>query len=229
MSRGPGHVERCVELALRKNLIISFSVEELAKLVWPDAEVVAKKHRVSVLRALTNVDKRLPLAWWRTPLPPWSCIVANHSGVRAYAHGYLRALRLGTRWSLAKIEKILDSSETRRELQPGGLFWVEAQILIYERDWRDAGGEYAKPLSVDETDPKVRERRRIEKEVTYLRQYRLARVGNDDVLDMLLRSFEEPSTPNFQWAMKHRPELESVLNALPVASDVRLVVGAQSY
>src|SRR4051812_21944990 len=81
MSKGPGRVERIIAAAFTANPTKVFTVEELTRLAYPGAysgegfdemvawakvtgapePTIAKRHRVSVLRAARNVARRL---WW---------------------------------------------------------------------------------------------------------------------------------------------------------------------
>jgi hypothetical protein len=55
MSRGYGRVARTIETIFGKNPDGVFTVEELARAVYRDAQSVDKKHRVAVLRAAKQV------------------------------------------------------------------------------------------------------------------------------------------------------------------------------
>jgi hypothetical protein len=57
MSKGPGRVERIVEAAFAADPDNAFTVEDLCDKVYP-GEVIAKKHRVAVLRAAKQITKR---------------------------------------------------------------------------------------------------------------------------------------------------------------------------
>src|SRR6516162_3115214 len=128
MSRGPGKVERIVEQTLR-DADRSFSVEELSLLAYPGIDRAEKKHRVTVLRTLDNVAKKIPLRRMTTLRPPWRLIVSNLLNVRSYAHARLREEYWSAERSLEQIEHILSDHEVQSELlEPGTRWWIEVEI-----------------------------------------------------------------------------------------------------
>jgi hypothetical protein len=60
MSRGPGRIERAIRALLDAHPDLAFVTDELAEHCYPDAEAIARKHQVSVLRAAWNVLKDDP-------------------------------------------------------------------------------------------------------------------------------------------------------------------------
>jgi hypothetical protein len=59
MSRGPGHAQRAVLAAFEGNPSRSFSAGDLARLAYPDAPAIERRHRVAVIRAADAASWRL--------------------------------------------------------------------------------------------------------------------------------------------------------------------------
>lgn len=209
MSRGAGRIERSIEQILR-NADRSFTVEELARLIYPNITGVSKAHRVSILRAINNVAKRMPLGSFRTHAPPWRLIVTNGANVRSYAHGLLRYSWWNAERSLEQIEKILNDREIMSLMEPGGLWWTEVEIYKVECEndmyWKaaEAAGLLPDPsfhcMAVSDQSPEMID---AGKQMYALRDYRWA-LAKDHSLHVLLGKFEPPGTPVFEYAMEHR-------------------------
>jgi hypothetical protein len=212
MSRGPGHVERAVEAALH-DADRSFTVEELAQFAY-GIVAVEKKHRVAVLRTLGKVEKRLPLWFWWTHLPPWRRIVSNRHSVRSYAHGLLRVGSFSGEHTLDRIETILADPDIQAAIAPGGLWWTEVELNKFDVEcgvrWKAAeaaglmlprGG-----LPLDRMSPEHRELSDQRDDLTnYYRTInggKLWRQGGWN--HALLGKFEPPGSPVFEYAMQLR-------------------------
>ena len=63
MSRGPGKIERALETLFRENPSDHFTTTELVERVFPGANRVEKKHRVSTMRAAYKAAAR---TFWLT-------------------------------------------------------------------------------------------------------------------------------------------------------------------
>ena len=57
MSKGPGRVEQAILQAFGVNGV-SYTVEDLFHLVYPEATSIERKHRVAIKRACLNVCER---------------------------------------------------------------------------------------------------------------------------------------------------------------------------
>jgi hypothetical protein len=207
MSRGPGHIERAIEQALR-DTDRSFIVEELAKLAYPDIAAVEKKHRVAVLRAISNVEKKIPLWFFRTYTPPWRLIMTNRNNVRSYAHGFLRYSWWNAERTLDEIENILRDPEIQLVMEPGGIWWTNVEINKAESESRSFWKSLATKGHWDiwscrefwnsdsDAPPELREKCDLE-------FYRNSLAGSS-YLHVLLGKFEPPGTAVFKYAMEHR-------------------------
>jgi hypothetical protein len=69
MSRGPGWVERRIAEIFAENPAECFSVLTLCRMVWPGANRIEHKHRVSVVRAATRISERTK--WTKFVCPDW--------------------------------------------------------------------------------------------------------------------------------------------------------------
>jgi hypothetical protein len=200
-----------VEQALR-DADRSFTVEELAKLVYPNAVEIEKKHRVAVLRTFANIDKRMLVWCFETYCAPWRMILTNGNSVRSYVHGLLRASWWNAERSLEQIEKMLNDPEIQAVMQPGGLWWANVEINKTEREWKPfkkagvAAGwvEQFSPGSYALTDDMPPEAREIYNRLSELYRYSHHLERDDPYLHILLGQFEPPGTPVFEYAMKHR-------------------------
>ena len=212
MSRGPGRIECIVEATMRE-ADRSFTVEELARLAYPEIAEVGKKHRVAILRALANVEKRTPLWWFKTYTPPWRVIVTNTNSVRSFAHGLMRCSWLNAKRSLDEIENNLNDPEIKSVMEPGGFWWADVEINKAEVKYnsflksleakglahRD-GGCWSHAKSDEPA-----EMQDLGRQLSALRCYRSC-LERDASLFVLLGKFEPPGTPVFQYAMKTRAE-----------------------
>ena len=144
MSRGPGRIERTVEQALR-DTDRSFTVEELAKLAYPGIGRVEKKHRVVVLRGISNIQKRLDLWFFDTVQPPWQMIVTKRGNVRSYVHGWFRSARQD--YSLSQIDELMNVPEICAAMAPGGYFWCEAEYQKADVELKKLGFKSGMALS----------------------------------------------------------------------------------
>jgi hypothetical protein len=184
----------------------SFTVEELARLAYPAITDVQKKHRVSILRTLPNVEKRVPLGLLRTYAPPWRLIVTNRDNVRSYGHGLLRHSWWNAERSLDQIEEILRDREIELVMQPGGIWWTDVEIHKAEAAQNDVvklleakglveryrgGGWSAKTADMPA------EFREISAQLVALRSYRYGLAADHDA-HALLGKFEPPGTPVFE-------------------------------
>jgi hypothetical protein len=69
MSRGPGWVERRIAEIFAESPAGCFSVLTLCRMVWPGANRIEHKHRVSVIRAATRVSEKSK--WTKFACPDW--------------------------------------------------------------------------------------------------------------------------------------------------------------
>jgi hypothetical protein len=117
MSRGPGRIERLIEAEFKANSSGTFTVDELASLAYAGAPV-AKKHRVSVIRAARKAALRAHWTWVRGDREKLVyCNALNH---RSYALAKLRAeynncLPYRDDWSsrVVSLEQIIDDPTAR--------------------------------------------------------------------------------------------------------------------
>lgn len=59
MSKGPGRVELIIEAVFREEPRHQFSIYELARVAFPNAAIIEKKHLVSAGRAAWKVAERM--------------------------------------------------------------------------------------------------------------------------------------------------------------------------
>jgi len=89
----------------------SFSVEELARIAYPEITTIAKKHRVAVLRALDYVQERMLLWFFRTYEARARYFISNGCNSRSYAHCLLRQ----SWWNRAKTEPSPSSLDAKKD------------------------------------------------------------------------------------------------------------------
>jgi hypothetical protein len=58
MSRGPGRIERVIEALVREQPLHAFTITDLCLHAYPGINRVERWHRVSVCRAVRNLEKR---------------------------------------------------------------------------------------------------------------------------------------------------------------------------
>lgn len=210
MSRGPGRIERAIGHALR-GADRSFTVEELATLVYTGVNRVEKKHRVAVLRALFSVNENSPMWFFRTHTAPWRIIVAENN-VRSYVHGLLRRSWWNSERSLEQIEQILSDPEIQSVMEPGGYWWavVEENKCEVESEtfWKAAvtaglaqqKGNGCRSMMPANMSPEMNE---CGDQLESIRHYRIS-MSADNYLIYLLGKFEPPDSPQFKYAMELR-------------------------
>ena len=70
MGAGPGHVMRAIAAAVDTAPDRAFSVEDLCWVAFPDVQLIEKKHRVAVIRAMWSiVESRSDMEMDRVWLP----------------------------------------------------------------------------------------------------------------------------------------------------------------
>jgi hypothetical protein len=108
MSKGPGRVERIIESAFKANPDGYFSVEDLAKLAYPDCRpgyrgIIERSKRVAILRAAHNVANRLHWLMLRAQSRRWEAIFVNGLSLESYSLGEARArFGAGTHYQYAR-------------------------------------------------------------------------------------------------------------------------------
>jgi hypothetical protein len=207
MSRGPGRIERAVE-ALLRDTDRSFSIDELAVIVYPGINTSQRKHRVSVLRTLNNISKRMLLWFYRVAQPGGRYFVSNGSNVRSYAHGLLRQSWWNAERSLVEIDAILADPEIQEVMSPGGLWWTDVEINKAENEQRQQT-EILSPAALADLKAYRDDMGTFEYVMPAGYGYRSIRPPSENphYLAALLGRFEPPGTPAFEYAMKLRARI----------------------
>jgi hypothetical protein len=130
VSRGPGRVERAIEATFKASPDQTFTIEELAAIVYPGATYIEKRHRVCVIRAAKKVAAKLYWYACRADTPGSALVYCNGLDVRAYARGHARASVLAWADDPVSIERRLDDPQRYecKNMQPGGRLWREVEI-----------------------------------------------------------------------------------------------------
>lgn len=137
MSRGPGKIERAIEVAFTAAPHETFSVAELGSVTYPSLNRVEKRHRVAIIRAADRVASRL---WWAKLIserPGGEIIYCNTLDVRSYALGRSRADFCFNNLPLEVIVRLIEAPipgdpyayRSRWDLvRPGGAWWRHVEI-----------------------------------------------------------------------------------------------------
>jgi hypothetical protein len=208
----------------------SYTVEELARLAYPEITQVEKKHRVAILRTFSNVEKRAPLWFFSTYTPPWRLIVTNRNNVRSFAHGLLRHSWWNAERTLDDIEKILSDPEIQSVIEPGGFWWAEVEINKAKADIKSQMADSEDRFQLElywrlkkqtcyytEKSPELEN---IWRELITLQAYWDFLAKEDRHLHILLGKFEPPGTPVFEYAMECRAKENCRLTDDPQAAAV---------
>lgn len=151
MSKGPGRIERLIEGSFRANPDQAPTTEELAELVFPGANRIEKKHRVSVLRAGKKVCERLgEWSWCRMEALGGGLVFWNIYSVTSYATmrskcemfaNYRSHDRRLAGWSIKDAQQIAASlapgGKNHDLIAEGGHWWRHVQMNIARRDGDD--------------------------------------------------------------------------------------------
>lgn len=137
MSRGPGRVERAIEMAFEASPDAAFSVADLGPVAYPGLNRVEKRHRVAIIRAADRVAAR---HWWAKLIserPGGEIIYCNTLNVRSYALGRSRADFCFNNLPLEVIVRLIEAPipgdpyayRSRWDLvRPGGAWWRHVEI-----------------------------------------------------------------------------------------------------
>ena len=151
MSKGPGRIERALAAIFDCERDNAFAVEDLAERIYPgypdlQGEPVAKRHRVSIIRAARNLARRRQEiecvargAWGRTAL-----VFFRHDEVMSYAMSRLKADRFERyRNHDPRLDWTRDEADLRRRLAderhrelvgPRGAWRRHVDIFLAQRD-----------------------------------------------------------------------------------------------
>jgi hypothetical protein len=132
MSKGPGRVERAIEVVFRNNPDQTFSTDELWPFVYPGANRLEKKHRVSIIRAAKGVAERIGWRGRRQERPRGQIIWHNLTDARSYRLAQLRCDFLNNGRSIADLERRLDDPNAYQSewagVQPGGIWTLHVEV-----------------------------------------------------------------------------------------------------
>jgi hypothetical protein len=78
VSTGPGRVMRAIKTAFDRSPSATFTVADLARIVYPDAKRIERKHRVAIIRALNTGSRS------GTSFPGWASKKAYSSRTMIY-------------------------------------------------------------------------------------------------------------------------------------------------
>ncbi len=147
MSKGAGHLQSEIDSILKDNPYSSFTIEELCERIYGCP--VEGRHRAAILKASKTAPQRnRAIVRWKANNPGRKIIFVNHESVMSYATARLKIY--GARPdddSQARLK--LRKGERYHELTvPGGLWWLEVQRWIAERDNDKTTLEKLKPMIV---------------------------------------------------------------------------------
>lgn len=150
MSKGPGRIECALAAIFDGEPDNAFTTEELCEKAYPGC-YIEKKHRVSVIRAVSQLAKRRDtLIQWRSETLGRVNVYFNEDNVMSYAMARLktdnlchyrsndpRIYRMMTEADL--IAELSQGGSYRKYVEPGGAWWQYVQWLKEEREARRAG------------------------------------------------------------------------------------------
>src|SRR6516225_6738775 len=113
MSRGPGRIQRAIEAVFSNSPTETFTVEELAVIVYPGINRVEKKHRVAILRAAYASLDRTGWGAFGSARPGRHTVFFNWLDVRSYATARMRSDFLYYMHSPLEIVAMLDDPKDR--------------------------------------------------------------------------------------------------------------------
>jgi hypothetical protein len=140
----PGRVERALAAIFDRERNNAFTVEDLAERVYP-GESVARKHRVSIIRATRNVARRRPeIQWLHGDGHGGPLVIFRHDEVMSYAMARLKADRLHMyrsshdssvyrRRDERALRRELDDESHRKLIGPGGAWRRHVDIFLAKR------------------------------------------------------------------------------------------------
>jgi hypothetical protein len=115
VGRGPGWIQRLVESAFKANPTVTYTVDNLAVMAYPNAPRIEKKHRVAVIRAAAAAAK--VCGWWhaRANRPGHPVVYGNPLDLQSYAA-----------WNMQL--DLLRGEDLAAWMQPGGIWWMHVEI-----------------------------------------------------------------------------------------------------
>jgi hypothetical protein len=135
MSRGPGRVERTIEAEFTANPSMTYLVDDIIAVAYPNEKAVAKKHRVAAIRAANSVAAILGWACRRAEQPrSHPLIYFNRRDHRGYAIGHNRCHH---HVEISHEELVLRAADPQdecaekwaRDLQTGSHYWMHVEIF----------------------------------------------------------------------------------------------------
>jgi hypothetical protein len=104
MSRGPGNVERKIAKIFASNPDKWFAAGTLCEMIWPGANRIEHKHRVSVIRAASKIAEKTK--WTKTSLPAWTSFKGIVLFIGPKATEMLEELAEANKWKLPSEQEV---------------------------------------------------------------------------------------------------------------------------
>jgi hypothetical protein len=146
MSRGPGKIERAIEVLFQRHPDDAFTVEDIVDRIYEGTNGAEKRHRVSVLRAAKKVCERMTdWTFWLSETRGNTLTFRHRYNVRSYAMARLKVDNIERyRNKDPRCYRSSSAEELRAMLEPGGskhrliveggAWWQHVQQDIAERD-----------------------------------------------------------------------------------------------
>lgn len=142
MSKGPGRIEQAILQAFGVSGV-SYTVEDLFYLAYPEVPLMERKHRVAIKRACANICARTAWKTWRKDSRGGGYIYYDPCDVISYASARVKGMtaseQLYRRISGADIyAQISEGGRYFEYVIQGGAWWKHARMAQAKRDGDEA-------------------------------------------------------------------------------------------
>ena len=113
----------------------AFTIEEICKRIFPDLKHAARKRRVAVLKAASNLMKREgKLSYIRSPARGHTVIFFIDTCVISYAMACQKRWPWRPKSDAELRARLSEGGEHFKDIQPGGAWWRHTQMRIAKRE-----------------------------------------------------------------------------------------------
>jgi hypothetical protein len=181
MSKGPGHVERAIDLAFAADAGTALSVDELCRRIYRGIDRVEKKHRVAVLRAAKARPQHL--AYLSSSLAGGELIFFAPDSVASYGLARLKATNSAGASDAELRARLREGGVCHEFVVPGGDWYRWVEMFKAERD---GDTRRLQKLQMEEERVQARARRDLSRWIERMRR-RMARRRGFELLEDLRR------------------------------------------